>query len=182
MLSLEEIPEIPSELAGIWAYIMWESAGCPQRSQDAADREYREGIAELQQCLCRGKTLDVLWQVPRAPPPPPNVTRQPGIGLDAFSLPCRRDCVLVLGPSSNSFLVSATVPQMWLGAARGLMSSHHEHAEALASSFLPCVVSVCGLYMTWSVPCGGRVVFHQRHLAHGLDVRAAGKVTVLRRQ
>lgn len=63
VLSLEEIPEIPSELAGIWAYIMWESAGCPQRSQDAADREYREGIAELQQCLCRGKTLDELWEV-----------------------------------------------------------------------------------------------------------------------
>ena len=63
VLSLEEIPEIPSELAGIWAYIMWESAGCPQRSQDAADREYREGIAELQQCLCRGKSLDELWQV-----------------------------------------------------------------------------------------------------------------------
>lgn len=70
VLSLEEIPEIPAELAGIWAYIMWESAGCPQRSQDAADREYREGIAELQQCLCRGKTLEELWQVRRLPARP----------------------------------------------------------------------------------------------------------------
>ena len=63
LFSLDEIPEIPSELAGIWSYIMWETAGCPDRSQEAADREYREGIAQLQACLMRGKTLDELWQV-----------------------------------------------------------------------------------------------------------------------
>ena len=62
-LSLEEIPEIPANMAGIWAYIMWEHAGCPNRSSEEADREYQQGIGELQQCLCRGKTLGELWQV-----------------------------------------------------------------------------------------------------------------------
>jgi hypothetical protein len=63
LFSLDEIPEIPSELAGIWAYVMWEDAGCLDRSQEAADREYKAGIAELQACLTRGKTLDELWAV-----------------------------------------------------------------------------------------------------------------------
>jgi hypothetical protein len=62
-LSLEEIDEIPANMAGIWAYIMWEHAGCPNRSSEEADREYQQGISELQQCLCRGKTLDELWKV-----------------------------------------------------------------------------------------------------------------------
>lgn len=63
LLSLDDIPEIPQGLAGVWAYIMWEHAGCPSRSQEDADREYQRGIAEMQQCLCRGKTLDELQAV-----------------------------------------------------------------------------------------------------------------------
>ena len=66
-LSLEEIPEIPANMAGIWAYIMWEHAGCPNRSSEEADREYQQGISELQQCLCRGKTLPELWKVRCSP-------------------------------------------------------------------------------------------------------------------
>lgn len=63
IFSFEEIPDIPSDLAGIWSYIMWEDAGCPNRSQEAADHEYREAIEQLKNCLSRGKTLNELWQV-----------------------------------------------------------------------------------------------------------------------
>lgn len=35
------------ELCGIWAYIKWEQAGCPNRSKEEADREYEAGIQEL---------------------------------------------------------------------------------------------------------------------------------------
>ena len=63
LFSLDEIDEIPADLAGIWAYVIWEAAGCPDRSQEAADSEYRQGISEMQRCLARGKTLDELWQV-----------------------------------------------------------------------------------------------------------------------
>lgn len=63
LFSLEEIDEIPSSLAGVWAYIKWEADGRPSRSQEEADEEYHVGLLELQQCLCRGKTLDELWAV-----------------------------------------------------------------------------------------------------------------------
>ena len=39
-----QLPELPGELTGIWAYIKWESAGCPNRSQQESDAEYRRGI------------------------------------------------------------------------------------------------------------------------------------------
>ena len=32
------------ELCGIWAYIKWEAAGCPNRSKEEADREYENAI------------------------------------------------------------------------------------------------------------------------------------------
>lgn len=32
------------ELCGIWAYIKWEQAGCPNRSKEEADREYEAAI------------------------------------------------------------------------------------------------------------------------------------------
>jgi hypothetical protein len=63
LFSMDEIDEIPADLAGVWSYVIWESAGSPDRSQKAADREYREGVAQMQRCLARGKTLDELWQV-----------------------------------------------------------------------------------------------------------------------
>lgn len=46
------------ELCGIWAYIKWEQAGCPNRSKEEADREYEAGIQELvallRRCVCGG--------------------------------------------------------------------------------------------------------------------------------
>ena len=41
----DQLPELPNELTGIWAYIKWESDGCPNRSQQDADAEYQRGIA-----------------------------------------------------------------------------------------------------------------------------------------
>jgi hypothetical protein len=63
VIALEDIDEIPQDLAGIWAYMMWEYAGCPNRSQQDADREYQLGIQEMQHCLCRGKTIADLREV-----------------------------------------------------------------------------------------------------------------------
>lgn len=40
-----ELPELPGELCGIWAYIQWEAAGCPNRSQQESDAEYQKAIA-----------------------------------------------------------------------------------------------------------------------------------------
>jgi hypothetical protein len=40
-----ELPELPGELCGIWAYIQWEAAGCPNRSQHESDAEYQKAIA-----------------------------------------------------------------------------------------------------------------------------------------
>ncbi len=39
-----ELPELPTELCGIWSYIKWETAGCPQRNQHEADEEYQKAI------------------------------------------------------------------------------------------------------------------------------------------
>ena len=46
-LQLWEIPELPADLCGIWAYIKWEFSGCPERSEKDADQEYRQGIQEM---------------------------------------------------------------------------------------------------------------------------------------
>ena len=40
-----ELPELPGELCGIWAYIQWEADGCPNRSQHESDAEYQKAIA-----------------------------------------------------------------------------------------------------------------------------------------
>jgi len=57
--------DVPQELAGIWAYIKWECAGCPERSQAGADEEFRKGIAELKQYLQDSVPLERLWAVAR---------------------------------------------------------------------------------------------------------------------
>ena len=44
----DQLPELPSELTGIWAYIKWEHAGCPNRSQEDSDAEYQLGIMVCQ--------------------------------------------------------------------------------------------------------------------------------------
>jgi alpha-glucan,water dikinase len=45
-----ELPEVPGELCGIWAYIKWEAAGCPQRSQQESDHEYQQSIQVSMRC------------------------------------------------------------------------------------------------------------------------------------
>lgn len=48
------------ELCGIWAYIKWEQAGCPNRAKDEADREYEVAIQELIALLRRWAWV-LLW-------------------------------------------------------------------------------------------------------------------------
>lgn len=59
------LPALPQELCGIWAYIKWEQAGCPNRSQEDADKEYQAGIKEMNALLRTGRSLDFLWRVAR---------------------------------------------------------------------------------------------------------------------
>ncbi|KAK9816496.1 hypothetical protein WJX72_001009 [[Myrmecia] bisecta] len=59
----DQLPEIPGELSGIWAYIKWEVAGCPNRSQQDSDAEYQIAIQEIKNFLREGVSLDELWQV-----------------------------------------------------------------------------------------------------------------------
>lgn len=61
----EQLPDLPSELCGIWSYIRWEAAGCPNRSQQDSDAAYQAAIQDLKELLRRGKSLDELWQVAR---------------------------------------------------------------------------------------------------------------------
>ena len=42
-----ELPELPGELSGIWSYIKWEAAGCPNRGQQESDAEYQQAIQVL---------------------------------------------------------------------------------------------------------------------------------------
>ena len=39
-----EIPDLPGELCGIWSYIKWEQAGCPNRNEQQSQAAYREAI------------------------------------------------------------------------------------------------------------------------------------------
>ena len=39
-----QMPQLPDELCGIWAYITWEAAGCPNRSQEESSREFQNAI------------------------------------------------------------------------------------------------------------------------------------------
>eukprot|EP00887_Chlorella_sp_A99_P007269 scaffold2.g7269.t1 len=65
LLPPESVPQLPQELCGIWAYIKWEAAGCPNRSREEADREYQEAIQEMVLLLRRQAPLDELWEVAR---------------------------------------------------------------------------------------------------------------------
>lgn len=40
----EQLPDLPGELCGIWAYIQWEAANCPNRSQQDSDAAYQHAI------------------------------------------------------------------------------------------------------------------------------------------
>lgn len=39
-----ELAELPGELCGTWAYIKWEQAGCPNRTEQESQREYQAAI------------------------------------------------------------------------------------------------------------------------------------------
>lgn len=45
-----ELPDLPSELCGIWSYIKWEQAGCPNRNEQESQAAYRDAI-EVNSCL-----------------------------------------------------------------------------------------------------------------------------------
>ena len=63
LLSFDEIPAVPQDLAGVWSYMKWEASGCPNRSQEESDREYQNAIREIQGFLRQGCGLDVLRAV-----------------------------------------------------------------------------------------------------------------------
>lgn len=63
LLSFDEIPDVPQDLAGVWSYMKWEASGCPNRSQEESDREYQNAILEIQGFLRQGCGLDVLHAV-----------------------------------------------------------------------------------------------------------------------
>ena len=44
MVPEEQLPDLPGELCGIWAYIQWEAAGCPNRSQADSDAAFQHAI------------------------------------------------------------------------------------------------------------------------------------------
>ena len=66
LLSLDEIAEVPQDLAGVWSYMKWEAAGCPNRSGEESDREYQNAIREIQMFLRQGTALDELRGVAMA--------------------------------------------------------------------------------------------------------------------
>lgn len=63
LLSFDEIPDVPQDLAGVWSYMKWEASGCPNRSGEESDREYQNAIQEIQGFLRQGCGLDALRAV-----------------------------------------------------------------------------------------------------------------------
>lgn len=49
-----ELPDLPGELCGIWSYIKWEHAGCPNRNEQQNQEAYKEAIA-VSWCLCNNR-------------------------------------------------------------------------------------------------------------------------------
>ena len=39
-----ELPDVPGELCGIWSYIKWEQAGCPNRTEQQSQAAYQEAV------------------------------------------------------------------------------------------------------------------------------------------
>lgn len=53
-----ELPDLPGELCGIWSYIKWEHAGCPNRSEQQSQAAYGEAIeVKLNFPVCSGGSL-----------------------------------------------------------------------------------------------------------------------------
>ena len=47
-------PEPPQELCSVWAYLRWEAAGSPERSQEESQQEYTSSVQELRSLLAAG--------------------------------------------------------------------------------------------------------------------------------
>jgi alpha-glucan,water dikinase len=60
LLPPDAVPPPPAELCGVWAYMRWEAAGCPGRSQAESDAEYERATAEVRLLLRRGVGLEAL--------------------------------------------------------------------------------------------------------------------------
>lgn len=98
------LPEIPNELSGIWAYIKWEEAGCPNRTQEETDREYKAGITEMKELLQEGVSLDQLWKA-----------RDSGLSALAFATAARASSSLCARSARGySSLVSPALVQPFL--------------------------------------------------------------------
>jgi alpha-glucan,water dikinase len=63
LLPLNQIPPIPQDLGGVWAYMKWEAAGCPARSKEEADSEYENSLQELITLLRHRISMDQLRTV-----------------------------------------------------------------------------------------------------------------------
>lgn len=63
LLPLDQIPSLPQDLSGVWSYMKWEAAGCPNRSAEESDREYQAALDELTLLLRQGITLDTLRDI-----------------------------------------------------------------------------------------------------------------------
>lgn len=57
--------DVPEDLAGVWAYLMWSNAGSPERSFEEANLEYKNAVEELQQLLAKGYTIEELYAASR---------------------------------------------------------------------------------------------------------------------
>jgi len=57
--------EVPQDLAGVWAYLMWTNAGSPERSFEEANLEYQAAVEELQQLLEDGYPIEDLYKASR---------------------------------------------------------------------------------------------------------------------
>ncbi|KAK3236472.1 alpha-glucan water dikinase [Cymbomonas tetramitiformis] len=67
--ALPSLPEDAPELCSLKAYLMWESAGRPDRSEEESEMEYQKGIRDLEAQLSAGLTLEEIEKQLRAPKP-----------------------------------------------------------------------------------------------------------------
>lgn len=54
------MPRLPQQLCDTWAWIRWDHAGRPHRSEQQADAEYEQAVAELEELLAGGRCATVL--------------------------------------------------------------------------------------------------------------------------
>jgi len=54
---------LPKDLCDRWAWVRWDQAGRPSRSEKQAAEDYSRGVQEMREVLLKGATLDELWKV-----------------------------------------------------------------------------------------------------------------------